>query len=190
MFIGRISYGRTVREFIGGVLIVPTVLTFIWMSLFGGSAIWIELFGNGGVAKAVQENIPSSFFVFLQQFPLAPIACGLSLVVVTVFFVTSSDSGSMVIDMITAGGHIDPPKPQRVYWASMEGIVAAALLFGGGLVALQTATTLVAIPFGFIIVFMCWSLQKGLQEYIEEEADEALTASEALGKTSIQTDAA
>jgi choline/glycine/proline betaine transport protein len=187
MFIGRISYGRSVREFIGGVLIVPTILTFIWMSLFGGSAIWIELFGNGGIAKAVQENIPSSFFVFLQQFPWAQVSCGLSLVVVTVFFVTSSDSGSMVIDMITAGGHIDPPKPQRVYWASMEGIVAAALLVGGGLVALQTATTLVAIPFGFIIVFMCWSLQKGLEEYVEEEQDETMAALEDLEKAKVQT---
>lgn len=168
MFIGRISYGRTVREFMAGVLLVPTLLTFIWMSLFGGSAIWIELFGNGGIAKAVQENIPSAFFVFLQQFPFATFSCALFLIVVTVFFVTSSDSGSMVIDMITAGGHIDPPKPQRVFWASMEGFVAAALLFGGGLVALQTATTLVAIPFGFIIVFICWSLQKGLSEYVDD----------------------
>ena len=92
--------------------------------------------------------------------------------------------------MITAGGHIDPPKPQRVFWASMEGIVAAALLFGGGLVALQTATTLVAIPFGFIIVFMCWSLQKGLQEFVEEEEEDAASAENGVGEILVQTDAA
>lgn len=168
MFIGRISYGRTVREFVVGVLVVPVLITFVWMSVFGGSALWIELFGGGGMAKAVQENFPSAFFVFLQQFPFPKITCALSVFVVIVFFVTSSDSGSMVIDMITAGGHIDPPAPQRVYWSWMEGAVAAALLFGGGLVALQTAVTLSGVPFGAVILFMIWSLQRGLTEYHEE----------------------
>ena len=87
---------------------------------------------------------------------------------VVIFFVTSSDSGSLVIDMITAGGHIEPPVPQRIYWSWMEGAVAAALLFGGGLVALQTAVTLSGVPFGLVILFMIWSLQKGLKEYREE----------------------
>ena len=168
MFIGRISYGRTVREFVAGVLVVPILITFIWMSVFGGSALWIELFGAGGIAKAVQSNFSSAFFVFLQQFPLASLTCGISIFVVVIFFVTSSDSGSLVIDMITAGGNIEPPVPQRIYWSWMEGAVAAALLFGGGLVALQTAVTLAGVPFGLVILFMIWSLQKGLSEYHEE----------------------
>jgi choline/glycine/proline betaine transport protein len=92
----------------------------------------------------------------------------LSIVVVVIFFVTSSDSGSMVIDMITAGGHIDPPVPQRIYWSWMEGAVAAALLYGGGLVALQTATTLAGVPFAAMILLMIWSLQKGLKDYRKE----------------------
>jgi choline/glycine/proline betaine transport protein len=138
------------------------------MSVFGGSALWLELFGSGGVAKAVQENFSSAFFVFLQQFPLSWLTCFISIFVVVIFFVTSSDSGSLVIDMITAGGHIDPPVPQRIYWSWMEGAVAAALLFGGGLVALQTAVTLAGVPFGLVILFMIWSLQKGLKEYREE----------------------
>ena len=168
MFIGRISYGRTVREFIGGVLVVPVLISFIWMSVFGGSALWIELFGNGGIAKAVQENFSSAFFVFLQQFPLSSITSFLSIIVIVIFFVTSSDSGSMVIDMITAGGHLEPPVPQRIYWSWMEGVVAAALLFGGGLVALQTATTLAGVPFAAVVLLMIWSLQKGLKDYREE----------------------
>jgi choline/glycine/proline betaine transport protein len=168
MFIGRISYGRTVREFVGGVLIVPVLITFLWMSVFGGSALWIELFGNGGIAKAVQDNFASALFVFLQQFPLSGITCFLAICVVVIFFVTSSDSGSLVIDMITAGGHIDPPVPQRIFWSWMEGAVAAALLLGGGLVALQTATTLAGVPFAAVTLFMIWSLQKGLKEYQEE----------------------
>ena len=168
MFIGRISYGRTIKEFVVGVLVVPIIITFAWMSVFGGSALWLELFGAGGMAKAVQTNFSSAFFVFLQQFPLSNITSALSIFVIVVFFVTSSDSGSMVIDMITAGGHTDPPVPQRIYWSWMEGAVAAALLFGGGLVALQTATTFAGVPFGAVVLLMIWSLQKGLSEYHEE----------------------
>jgi choline/glycine/proline betaine transport protein len=168
MFIGRISYGRTVREFVGGVLVVPILITFCWISVFGGSALWLELFGAGGVAKAVQTNFSSAFFVFLQQFPLAGITCFLSVIVVVIFFVTSSDSGSMVIDMITAGGHLDPPVPQRVFWSWVEGFVAAVLLFGGGLVALQTAVVLAGVPFGLVVLFMIWSLQKGLADFRTE----------------------
>jgi choline/glycine/proline betaine transport protein len=168
MFIGRISYGRTVREFVGGVLVVPVLITFLWISVFGGSALWLELFGAGGVAKAVQENFSSAFFVFLQQFPFSWLTCTLSIFVIVIFFVTSSDSGSMVIDMITAGGHLEPPVPQRIYWSWMEGAVAAALLFGGGLVALQTAIVLAGVPFALVVLFMIWALQKGLKDYREE----------------------
>lgn len=168
MFIGRISYGRSVREFVVGVLIVPVAITFVWMSIVGGSALWLELFGAGGIAKAVQNNFSSAFFVYLQNFPLPKFTSVLSIFVIVVFFVTSSDSGSLVIDMITAGGHIDPPVPQRIYWSWLEGAVAAALLFGGGLVALQTAVTLAGVPFGLVILFMIWSLQKGLNDYREE----------------------
>jgi choline/glycine/proline betaine transport protein len=168
MFIGRISYGRTVREFVGGVLAVPVLITFIWISVFGGSALWLEIFGPGGVAKAVQANFASAFFVFLQQFPLSQLTCTLSLFVIVIFFVTSSDSGSLVIDMITAGGHLEPPVPQRIYWSWMEGFVAAALLFGGGLVALQTAVVLAGVPFGVVVLLMIWALQKGLSEFRAE----------------------
>ncbi len=165
MFIARVSYGRTVREFIKGVLFVPTILTFVWMTTFGNSALDIELFGAGGIAAAVQENIPVSLFVLLERFPLDTVTATLAVIVVVTFFVTSSDSGSLVIDIITAGGNPDPPKPQRIFWAVLEGLVAAALLVAGGLVALQTAAITTGLPFAIVLLGMCYSLHKGLSEY-------------------------
>jgi choline/glycine/proline betaine transport protein len=165
MFIARVSYGRTVREFIKGVLFVPTILTFVWMTTFGNSALDIELFGAGGIAAAVQENIPVSLFVLLERFPLDSVTATLAVIVVVTFFVTSSDSGSLVIDIITAGGNPDPPKPQRIFWAVLEGLVAAALLVAGGLVALQTAAITTGLPFAIVLLGMCYSLHKGMAEY-------------------------
>lgn len=168
MFIARVSYGRTIREFLIGVLLVPVAVTIVWMTVFGNSAIYIEHFGAGGMASAVQENIPVSLFIFLENFPLEMITSLLAVVVIGTFFVTSSDSGSMVIDIITAGGNPNPPKPQRVFWAVTEGVVAAVLLIGGGLVALQTAAIITGLPFAIIIFIMCASIFKGLKEHWEE----------------------
>ncbi len=165
MFIARISYGRTVREFLLGVLLVPTLLTFFWMSTFGDGALYLELFGDGGMVAAVNESLAGSLFVFLSNFPLEWLTASLGVLVVVTFFVTSSDSGSLVIDIITAGGNTDPPVPQRVFWAVTEGIVAAALMLGGGLVALQTAAITTGLPFAIVILFMCRALQRGLNEY-------------------------
>lgn len=165
MFIARVSYGRTVREFIKGVLFVPTLVTFLWVTTFGNSALQIEMFGAGGIAKAVQENIPVSLFVLLENFPLHHLTSLLAVMVVVTFFVTSSDSGSLVIDIITAGGNTDPPVVQRIFWAVLEGLVAAALLLGGGLVALQTAAITTGLPFAVVLLGMCYALHKGMAEY-------------------------
>jgi choline/glycine/proline betaine transport protein len=165
MFIARVSYGRTVRELIKGVLFVPTLVTFLWVTTFGNSALEIEMFGVGGIATAVQENIPVSLFVLLENFPLAEVTSALAILVVVTFFVTSSDSGSLVIDIITAGGNTEPPKIQRIFWAVTEGLVAAALLMGGGLVALQTAAIATGLPFAVILLGMAYALHKGLAEY-------------------------
>lgn len=167
MFIARVSYGRTVREFIKGVLFIPTVVTFIWMTTFGNSALNIEMFGAGGIAAAVQENIPVSLFVLLENFPLDMVTATLAVAVVVTFFVTSSDSGSLVIDIITAGGNPEPPRVQRIFWAVLEGAVAAALLVGGGLVALQTAAIATGLPFAIVLLGMCYALHKGMAEYHE-----------------------
>jgi len=166
MFIARVSKGRTVREFIMGVLCVPAFVTFVWLTVFGNSALFIEMFGGGGIAEVVAKNVPVSLFVLLENFPFSNVSCLLGILVVVSFFVTSSDSGSMVIDIITAGGNPDPPIPQRLFWAILEGVVAATLLLCGGLAALQSAVITTGLPFGIVLIIMCVSLKKGLNEYI------------------------
>ncbi len=168
MFIARVSYGRSLREYLSCVLVVPTFVTFIWMTVFGNSAIYIERYMSGGMAKAVQTNIPVSLFVFLESFPLSWVTSILAMVVVIFFFVTSSDSGSMVIDIITAGGNPDPPTPQRLFWAITEGVVAAVLLLGGGMVALQTAAISTGLPFAIIMFLMCFAVVKGLIDHAKK----------------------
>jgi len=172
MFIARVSYGRTVREFVKGVLLVPTLVTFLWVTTFGNSALNIEMFGAGGIAAAVQEDIPVSLFVLLEHFPLSVLTSALAVMVIVTFFVTSSDSGSLVIDIITAGGNPEPPRIQRVFWAITEGVVASALLLGGGLVALQTAAISTGLPFAIVLLGMALSLHKGLAHYQEVQAFE------------------
>lgn len=164
MFIARISRGRTIREFLMGVLLVPPLLTFFWFSIFGGSAIFIELQGFSSIAVAVNDNISTALFKLLELYPLASITSFLAIVLVFVFFITSSDSGSLVIDIITSGGCPDPPVAQRIFWALTEGIVAAVLLAGGGLLALQTAVISTGLPFALIIVLMCVGLYRALNE--------------------------
>ena len=174
MFIARISKGRTVREFIGGALLAATAMTCVWLSVFGDAAMFIELAGPGGLMEAVQEDLARSLFVFLELLPAAtnvniPAAFvagvgGLATVAIVTFFVTSSDSGSLVIDIITAGGKPRPPVAQRIYWAIMEGVVAAVLLIGGGLTALQTAAISAGLPFALLIVIMIVCLHRALVE--------------------------
>lgn len=175
MFIARVSYGRTIAEFIKGVLFVPTLITFIWITIFGNSAINIEMFGTGDIARAVQENIPVSLFKLLEHYPLGSVTSLLAVVVVITFFVTSSDSGSLVIDIITAGGNPEPPVIQRLFWAILEGVVAAVLLLGGGLVALQTAAITTGLPFSLVLLGMCFALHKGLADYKEGQVFEIFT---------------
>ena len=164
MFIARISRGRTLKEFVLGVLIVPTLLTFLWLSTFGGSAMFLELNSMADIAGAVTENIATSLYVLLEQFPISAVTSTVGVLLVTSFFITSSDSGSLVVDSLTAGGKLDAPVPQRIFWALTEGAVAAVLLVGGGLGALQTAAISTGLPFAIILLFVVWSLIKGLRE--------------------------
>jgi choline/glycine/proline betaine transport protein len=173
MFIARVSRGRTIREFIAGVLLVPFMLTAFWMVVFGDTAIHFELFGDGGMVTAVRESIPTAIFVMLEKLPGSTISAAVATLVVTIFFVTSSDSGSLVVDILTSGGHPDPPIAQRVFWALTEGAVAAILLVAGGLTALQTAALTTALPFCVVMLLICWSLVKGLRA--ETATRDALT---------------
>lgn len=163
MFIARISRGRTLKEFVLGVLIVPTLLTFLWLSTFGGSAIYLELNSVADIAGAVTSNVATSLYVLLEQFPISVVTSTVGVILVTSFFITSSDSGSLVVDSLTAGGKLDAPVPQRIFWALTEGAVAAVLLIGGGLGALQTAAISTGLPFAILLIILVWSLLKGLK---------------------------
>ncbi|NBC23752.1 MAG: BCCT family transporter [Gammaproteobacteria bacterium] len=164
MFIARVSRGRTIREFVLGVMFVPVGFTAMWMTFFGNTAIAMELGAQAGIiSNAVAENVPVALFTLLHELPLANITSGVATLLVITFFVTSSDSGSLVIDMITSGGNEDPPVWQRIFWAVSEGVVAAVLLLAGGLAGLQTAAIAGALPFSFVMILVCYGLLRGLQ---------------------------
>lgn len=163
MFIARVSKGRTIREFIFGVLLVPSVITFLWLTAFGGSAIFMDIKGTAeGLGERIIVDESTALFVFFEQFPWSNFLSVVGILLVISFFVTSSDSGSLVIDSITAGGKLDAPVAQRIFWANTEGAVAAVLLLGGGLTALQTAAVTTGLPFLLILIVMMYSLHKGL----------------------------
>ncbi len=170
MFIARISKGRTVREFVLGVMLIPTLLSFFWMSVFGGTAISLQTTGIADIVSVVQADVSIALFAMLEHLPWTPLLSLIGIILVTVFFITSSDSGSLVVDHLTSGGKLDSPVPQRVFWAIMEGVVAATLLIGGGLTALQTAAVITGAPFALILLLMIYSLYVGFsQEYEVEE---------------------
>jgi BCCT family betaine/carnitine transporter len=162
MFIARVSYGRTVREFITWVLIIPTIIGILWMSNFGGAAL-DQLFTDGyrGVADAVPEL---ALFKMLEQLPFTGFVSTVSVFLIAIFFVTSADSGSLVMDIITAGGKMDAPVQQRVFWCVLAGLVAIALMLGGGMASLQALTISIGLPFGVVLLIMCVGLLKGLRE--------------------------
>jgi choline/glycine/proline betaine transport protein len=173
MFIARISRGRTVREFVMGVLFLPSLFSTLWLSTFGGSAIFNSLQGNGAALATYNElGQTVAMFALLEQFPLGAISGILATLLVITFFVTSSDSGSLVIDHLTSGGKHDVPKTQRIFWAVTEGAVAAVLLWGGGLGALQTAAIATGFPFAIILVLMCFTVYQGLKNEYEILASE------------------
>lgn len=167
MFIARVSRGRTVREFVTCVLIIPSLVCVFWMAVFGGTAI-NDMIANPETslvkANVIDAYKPElSLFAMLESLPLTAITSTIGIVLVIVFFVTSSDSGSLVIDTITAGGKVDAPVPQRVFWCTFEGLVAIALLIGGGLGSLQAMVISTGLPFTIVLLMMCWAIWKGLQ---------------------------
>lgn len=162
MFIARVSRGRTVRQFLIAVLLVPSLVSLLWMTTFGGTAI--NQVVSLGYEAAMNAPLELQLFRTLEILPLAGITSFLGIVLVIVFFVTSSDSGSLVIDTITAGGKLDAPMAQRVFWAVFEGLVAIALLLGGGLAALQAAAVSTGLPFAIVLLMGCWGLLKGLMK--------------------------
>jgi len=170
MFIARVSRGRTVREFIICVLLIPSVVCVFWMATFGGTAISQVIAStteSGVYQNVIAAYVPEiSLFAMLGELPLSTITSLLAVILVIVFFVTSSDSGSLVIDTITAGGKVDAPVSQRIFWCIFEGAVAAVLLLGAagtaGLDSLQAMVISTGLLFAVILVLMCWSILRGL----------------------------
>ena len=167
MFIARVSKGRTVREFIVCVLLIPSLIIFVWMGVFGGIAI--DQILTSPETSLVKANVIDSYspelslFGMLNELPFTKTASTIAIMLALVFFVTSSDSGSLVVDTITAGGKIDAPVPQRIFWCVVEGLIAIVLLIGGGLSALQAGVTATGVPFSILMLVMCYTIYKGLR---------------------------
>ena len=165
MFIARISRGRTIREFVGAVLIVPTVIGSLWFTVFGGSAI-LRQRDRGDMLIDGSVDTNTALFHLLDGLPLGLISSLLAVLVIVLFFITSSDSGSLVIDILCAGGNLDPPKLTRVYWATLEGAAAAVLLLVGGagsMTALQTASIAAALPLSLVMVAACVAMVRAFR---------------------------
>ncbi|MFP6812143.1 MAG: BCCT family transporter [Moraxella sp.] len=189
IFVARISRGRTIREFIFGVLFIPMLLLFFWFTTFGGSAVHMELMGNYGLIEAVKADYGSAIFKLIEYYPLTKPITLVIVVMIMLWFVTSSDSASLVIDMLTAGGDTNPPKIQRLFWALSQGVIAAVLLVAGGLSALQAVAIIAGFPFAIVVFVMMYCLWRGLtrdrltlyrnqQWYITAESAEHNSANE------------
>ncbi|EGQ8502518.1 BCCT family transporter [Vibrio parahaemolyticus] len=162
MFIARVSRGRSVREFIICVILIPSTVCVLWMTAFGGTAI--SQYVNDGYEAVFNAELPLKLFSMLDVMPFAEITSVVGIILVVVFFITSSDSGSLVIDTIAAGGKVDAPTPQRVFWCTFEGLVAIALMLGGGLAAAQAMAVTTGLPFTIVLLVATVSLIKGLMD--------------------------
>ncbi len=158
MFIARVSRGRTVRQFLIAVLLIPALISVLWMTALGGTAISQSLAGFQGAVDAALEL---KLFAMLEQMPLHQITSFIGIILVVVFFITSSDSGSLVIDTISAGGKVHSPMPQRVFWCTLEGVLAITLLLGGGLTALQAMAVSTGLPFTIVLLGACYAIVVG-----------------------------
>ncbi|QTO56414.1 high-affinity choline transporter BetT (plasmid) [Duffyella gerundensis] len=177
MFIARVSRGRTIREFVTGVLFVPAGFTLLWMTFFGNSAIWLIMSqGARDLAETVQSDQTLALFNFLEHFPFSSVLSFIAMAMVVVFFVTSADSGAMVVDTLASGGTDNTPVWQRIFWASMMGVVAIVLLLAGGMKALQTVTIASALPFAVILLASIYGLFKALRiDYYKRESKQITT---------------
>ena len=161
-FIARISKGRTIREFILGILLAPTLMCAIWFNFLGGTAIWIESNGGGGISEATLNDVTTAIFVLFNHLPMGNILSLLSMVIVMIFFITSADSATFVVGMMTSGGELEPGSGLKVFWGIICSTIAAMLLLAGGLKAVQSILFVVSFPFLILMVVMAYSLLKQL----------------------------
>lgn len=167
-FIARISKGRTIREFVMGVLLAPVVLSFIWMGVFGGTALHLAGIQGIDIASSVLGNVASGLFVVFQHYPLTSLLSGLTLILVTTFFITSADSATFVVGMLLSNGKLEPKASTKILLGGMQGAIAIVLLLTGGLVALQTASIIAAFPFMLVMILMTYGLLKDLYKQKKE----------------------
>lgn len=162
IFVARISRGRTIREFVSGALLVPTLLTFVWFSVFGGASLYLELEQGAEIGLAVQKDISTALFMVFEHFPGTVLLSNASILLLIVFFVTSADSATFVLGIMTSHGSPDPTLSRKIIWGVTQSSVAAILLVSGGLAALQQMAIAAALPFTFVLLLMCFNLWKGL----------------------------
>ena len=175
MFIARISRGRTIRQFLLGVLFAPVGFSFIWFTIFGDAAIWLDInVANGDLSRTVADNMPIALFTVFEYLPWSTLLAGVTGLLVAVYFITASDAGALVIAMITSQGEEEPVLWLRVFWALTCGGVAACLLLAGGLAAVQMAAVIAALPLAVVMVLMCFGIWKALHDEV------AFTASASL----------
>ncbi|MFB5661306.1 BCCT family transporter [Alteribacillus sp. HJP-4] len=160
MFIARISRGRTIREFIAGVLLIPSLLAVIWFAVFGGAALNLELTGQAGIVNIVNDTVELALFATLQEYPLAGLTNGLAVMLIVIFFITSADSASYTLGAMTSKGSLNPTLFAKLVWGLLIAGTAAVLLLSGGLEGLQTASIVAALPFSIIMSMMVVSMLK------------------------------
>lgn len=165
-FIARISRGRTIREFVLGVMIVPVALSMLWFSTFGGAAIQFEIFENAGIADAVATEVPAGLYALLDQLPASGVLTVASIALVGMFLVTSADSATFVLGMFTSKGVLNPTRTVRVLWGSLQMVLVVVLLLAGGLESLRTVSIIAAFPFMLLMILLAFSLYRDLSQEI------------------------
>jgi len=168
VFIARISRGRKIREFVLGALLAPTLLCAIWFNILGGSAIYLELNATPGIAEATFNDVTTAIFTLYNNFPMSAFLSLISMIIVCIFFITSADSATFVVGMMTSGGSLEPKTGLKVFWGLVCSSIAAMLLVAGGLKAIQTVAFVVSFPFMILMVFMAWSFIKSIS--VDSEA--------------------
>jgi glycine betaine transporter len=171
-FIARISKGRTIREFVAGVLLAPTFLGILWFSIFGGTALNFEMFAGLNIAQAVESDITSALFILLEHLPMGLLLSIIATILIITYFVTSADAATHVLGMLTSNGSLHPKVSTRVIWGLLQSGIAAVLLLSGGLSGVQTASIVAALPFCIVMLLMVISIYKALTDEFKSKEHE------------------
>ena len=176
LFIARVSRGRTIRQFIIGTVLAPTLVGFVWFSVFGGAALTMEIFQGVPVAAAVKADVSTAMFAMFNALPMGAVMSVVATLLVMVFFVTSGDSATLVLAMMSTGGNPNPPNRVKIMWGVLVAAIAVSLLLAGGLKAMQTATIVFALPFSVVLVLMALSVTRAIHQdwHAEQDHEKAL----------------